>query len=302
MTRSQRLLALAALLAACFCGRASAVPACSQCSVAAGAAQGLLQSSDHLSRLEKSLTTKLCTTRDDQACATGVQAIVQGLARKSETPAEQLCSKQACASSSQANSVECPMCKFIVTTVKARVDTPEAEQKLVDRAVEACKSLPQEFQQQCLDYVAQYAPQIFAIIDDVDPAALCEMVGACVQPPAAVAAAIIDAFNTLQQQRQGGEVVLQQAPNNDDCDTCKLVVLEAGAILRNPDTQKEILDYAEQACHTFHQYEDQCLEYVHQYGPLAIGIVLQYMQPDLVCNELGFCPKPPSPPTGIASA
>ena len=60
------------------------------------------------------------------------------------------------------------------------------------------------------------------------------------------------------------------------------------------DTQKEILVYAHEACHVFPGFQDQCEVYVNMYGPLVLGIVQQYLQPDALCGQLGFCPAPPA--------
>ena len=62
------------------------------------------------------------------------------------------------------------------------------------------------------------------------------------------------------------------------------------------ETQKEILVYAHEACHVFPGFEDQCEMYVNMYGPLVMGIIQQYLQPDAMCGRLGFCPLPPALP------
>ena len=62
------------------------------------------------------------------------------------------------------------------------------------------------------------------------------------------------------------------------------------------ETQKEILEYAHDACHVFPGFEDQCETYVNMYGPLVMGIIQQYLQPDAMCSRLGFCPLPPAVP------
>lgn len=60
------------------------------------------------------------------------------------------------------------------------------------------------------------------------------------------------------------------------------------------ETQKEILVYAHEACHVFPGLEEQCEMYVNMYGPLVMGIIQQYLQPDAMCGRLGFCPLPPA--------
>jgi saposin len=58
------------------------------------------------------------------------------------------------------------------------------------------------------------------------------------------------------------------------------------------DTQKQILEYAKEACQTFGpDFKDQCLNYVELYGPLVVNMVVQYLKPEL-CIEAGYCPKP----------
>ena len=43
------------------------------------------------------------------------------------------------------------------------------------------------------------------------------------------------------------------------------------------------------ACKSFQDYEEMCEQYVDTYGPIVINLLLTYAQPQLVCNELGFC-------------
>lgn len=60
------------------------------------------------------------------------------------------------------------------------------------------------------------------------------------------------------------------------------------------ETQKEVLEYAHEACKAFPGFETQCETYVNMYGPLVLGIIQQYLQPEAMCARLGFCPKPPA--------
>lgn len=68
---------------------------------------------------------------------------------------------------------------------------------------------------------------------------------------------------------------------------------EAAASLSHPpvlqDVQKEVLDYMHDACKSFQDYEEMCEQYVDTYGPIVFNLLLTYAQPQLVCNELGFC-------------
>jgi hypothetical protein len=57
------------------------------------------------------------------------------------------------------------------------------------------------------------------------------------------------------------------------------------------DTQKQILEYAKEACSTLGpNLKDQCLNYVELYGPLVVNMIVQYLKPEL-CIDAGYCPK-----------
>ena len=57
------------------------------------------------------------------------------------------------------------------------------------------------------------------------------------------------------------------------------------------DTQKQILEYAKEACSSLGpNIKDQCLNYVELYGPLVVNMIVQYLKPEL-CIDVGYCPK-----------
>ena len=53
-------------------------------------------------------------------------------------------------------------------------------------------------------------------------------------------------------------------------------------------TQKEVLDYAKEACDVYPDFHDQCLTYVEIYGPQVMNAAVAYMTPEL-CIQLGIC-------------
>jgi saposin len=68
----------------------------------------------------------------------------------------------------------------------------------------------------------------------------------------------------------------------------------ADFVLSLQDTQKQILEYAKEACQAFGpNFKDQCLNYVELYGPLVVNMIVQYLKPQL-CIDAGYCPQPTS--------
>ena len=77
-------------------------------------------------------------------------------------------------------------------------------------------------------------PMAFELVHDLDPEGVCESIKVC-EPVAGASTAVIapkylDAWRSAAQ-RSGAQDLLK---DQDNCDTCKLVVLEGAAILRNP--------------------------------------------------------------------
>jgi len=60
-------------------------------------------------------------------------------------------------------------------------------------------------------------------------------------------------------------------------------------LLQNPDNQKQMKEYVKQGCKAFESFKDDCKEFVEDYFPMAVGIVLSYLQPELLCAQLGYC-------------
>ena len=62
-------------------------------------------------------------------------------------------------------------------------------------------------------------------------------------------------------------------------------------LVASQDTQKQILEYAKEACSGLGpNFKDQCLNYVELYGPLVVNMIVQYLKPEL-CIDAGYCPK-----------
>ncbi|BDA48770.1 probable prosaposin [Coccomyxa sp. Obi] len=193
----------------------------------------------------------------------------------------------------QQNDFNCPICKMLLITIKQELKNPESEKEMIERAHEACKTLPSDWQAPCTAYVDQFGEQIFAYIESIDPTTVCTQFGACLPgqlyskmtvpplPPALVAKAA-----ALRMHAH------ELSATNDFCDTCKMVITEAAAILGNLDTQKQILEYAKEACEAIGpNFKDQCLNYVELYGPLVVNMIVQYLKPQL-CIDAGYCPQP----------
>jgi hypothetical protein len=194
---------------------------------------------------------------------------------------------------SQANDVTCPLCTFVVTTVKAQLSDPATQQEIHDKSMQACGALPEGIMRDtCVQFVEQYEAAIFNYINTMDPQDVCMMLGTCLDarlraaaPAAPLAPQVVAALGPLVR-------LMTALPANDRCDTCKVVVMEMHQVVANPNVQAQLVEYAKQACQLIQSLSVQCQADVDQYAPMVFGMALAYLQPEQVCVQLNMCPAP----------
>ncbi|KAL3143002.1 hypothetical protein ABBQ38_003281 [Trebouxia sp. C0009 RCD-2024] len=197
----------------------------------------------------------------------------------------------------QDQSQNCQLCLAAVTVGEGFLIGSGEIQDLIKKLTDdLCSRFSPEQQQECTELVPAVAAGVIQWARVHWPAEkICESVDLCdatMLSSSQVMAMVDDSAAMLEVTNPTLKAVL--GDNEEKCDTCKLIVTQVATMLRNPETQKEILEYAHDACHVFPGFEDQCEMYVNMYGPLVMGIIQQYLQPDAMCGRLGFCPLPPA--------
>ncbi|MEW5306876.1 MAG: hypothetical protein WDW36_009313 [Sanguina aurantia] len=231
--------------------------------------------------------------------------------RTAVTPAQMCSSVGVCSSSTQAHplavpkqaknplvkvglkDVECGLCEYVVNYVKQEVDDPIAQEQIKNSAIAACKALPNEIATSCMDLITNYGSILVAMIDGVDASTSCLLMGMCAQDVMAFQAPPFPAeVVALFSQLHTLHAAAQQA-NANECDICKVLVLEMHTLLASPSTWQTIDSYAKSLCQSTGTYEAQCSQYVDMYGPLVFGMLQQYLaNPDTICQAISVCPPP----------
>ncbi|GFH19804.1 sulfated glycoprotein 1 [Haematococcus lacustris] len=75
-----------------------------------------------------------------------------------------------------------------------------------------------------------------------------------------------------------------------------MAVIEAHSLISSPSVQAEAIDYTKGMCDSFPSYADLCKQYVDTLAPMVFRMLAQYLQPDMVCTELGMCKPAPAKP------
>ena len=125
----------------------------------------------------------------------------------------------------------------------------------------------------CRDYVEQYGTMVLQFIfESVDPDSVCNDLGFCMSSKAKL---------TLPKLRL-------KAPSKV-CTDCEAFAADVITKLNDPNVQYSIINAVESLCSLLGDNADMCRDYVDQYGQMVIQFVLSSVDPDTVCNDLGFC-------------
>ncbi|DBA91183.1 TPA: hypothetical protein ACH3X2_004060 [Trebouxia sp. C0005] len=198
----------------------------------------------------------------------------------------------------QDQSQNCQLCIAAVTMGEGfLIGSGEVQDMIKVITNNLCSRFAAEQQQECIELVPAVAAGVIQWARVHWPAEkICQSVELC-DAAALTSTQVMAMVDESARMMAAANPGLQAIESDEDkCDTCKLIVTQVATMLRNPETQKEILVYAHEACHVFPGFEDQCEMYVNMYGPLVMGIIQQYLQPDAMCGRLGFCPLPPALP------
>lgn len=137
-----------------------------------------------------------------------------------------------------------------------------------------CDEMVTAFLPLYLEYIAQFD----------DPTLLCHLIRFCSEGPQ----------QPVIQQKYKLFAILNKAKNGtaDSCATCKSIVGELQALVRNPDMQKEIVSLLKaDVCPLFKSSQQQCETYVDEFAPTLFSFLATWLDPDARCTAFGFCPS-----------
>lgn len=212
----------------------------------------------------------------------------------------------------------CPACEFVLQAAMQQLTDPDLQDLVVRVMQTGCVLVPEEDRADCKTRVQDIVDQAAKLAAEVEPHHACAVAGACpataeglgmgakglegfgqgpdaaalaaVAVATARAAAVVRAkvadmgIRVARELQQGvGEV------RGASCEICQIVVIEAAALVADPDTQSSITAAAMSACGLTGNWRDQCSSYVDMYLPVAFNLALAYLKPDPMCHSLGMC-------------
>nr|KAF6322763.1 prosaposin [Pipistrellus kuhlii] len=172
--------------------------------------------------------------------------------------------------------VLCEMCEYVVKELVKMIDSNKTEEEIIHAFDKVCSKLPKSLSEECQEVVDTYGRSILSILlQEASPELVCSMLQLCTKQglPALTA--------HVTQQKDGAF-----------CEVCKKLVGYLDDNLEKNSTKEEILAALEKGCSFLPDpYKNQCDQFVTEYEPMLIEILVEVMEPSYVCSKVGVCPR-----------
>ncbi|XP_033096861.1 prosaposin-like [Anneissia japonica] len=208
------------------------------------------------------------------------------------------------------NDILCDTCTELITELDALLKVDQDQ--VVSTLSSLCDDLrlPGNLSAECKEYVKEYVPLIFEIIESEDPKELCAEMSLCSEADVkATTPAIlseknrsslrnfkgIDKFivSVKEQVQQNVVQAMVKKMLSDDvvCEGCKQTVQFIHDLLANNQTQADIVEALEMVCAYLPQeFQEECREYIELIPEVMTTIADTYFMPDEDCEAVGLCP------------
>jgi hypothetical protein len=178
---------------------------------------------------------------------------------------------------SSAPSEECAMCQELVTVVKAALEQNKTITEITNAVEQMCAAIgntPLKGLKPECDSLAQRIGEIVPlIVDELDPASICAMLGACPSVDQKTAPTL--------------------AAGLDECTVCTVIVKLVETEVQKNTTEEEIKDIVDKLCNylansTLHSLEPEC-RVIEANIDTIIQLIINEADPTAVCTELKYC-------------
>lgn len=176
----------------------------------------------------------------------------------------------------------CNICKTVMKDIQD-LDRSAAVQRKIEGFLETeiCERLG-PYKNECVSLIEKFGAYVFELLaNELDPVSRCQALGFC-----AASNAIRDPTRESTPSKSSG----QRVADTPECTICKILVEKIDEMIKQNVTKQEILDALDKICSLLPEsLRNQCTSFVTQYGPLIIDLLIQEMDPALVCSTLGLC-------------
>lgn len=185
-------------------------------------------------------------------------------------------------------SPECILCQYVVREIKQMIGTNTTEEQIIQALEKVCSYMPEKYTKQCKQFVDTYGHMIIELlIQEMDPEAVCVQIGLCT----GTAQSAADGIAAIPlRPTQGATAKKLEADPTPQCMVCEMIVTELKQMIGDNATEEQIIQSIEKVCRVLpEKYAKQCKEFVDTYGHMVIKLLLEELDPEQICTQLGLC-------------
>ncbi|XP_048256787.1 prosaposin-like [Haliotis rufescens] len=167
-------------------------------------------------------------------------------------------------------SVECTICEFALTEVDQILGNNRSQAAVEAALDKVCDLLPSTISQECVNFVNTYgAAVIKLLIQNLKPDEICKSIGLCAQGVKSV------------KPKVGADV---------GCIICEFVMTTVDSLITANSSQAEVEAALEKVCTLLPAtISAECSQFVQEYGPAVINLLVNKLDPKSVCKTLRLC-------------
>ncbi|XP_076318042.1 prosaposin isoform X17 [Tachypleus tridentatus] len=173
---------------------------------------------------------------------------------------------------------QCTLCNQAVKYLKNEMEHNKPEEAIKAVLENFCHTLPQSNFKECEAFVNKYTEMMVdLLIQEINPEKVCEALKQC---PVS--------FCT---ERERNDILISEVSDSFECLLCKQVMTYLEKELEDKPTEEAIKNALEKVCSILPQsLSKECDDFVKEYADLIIKLLLQELDPNIVCDALKLCP------------
>ncbi|XP_032464693.1 prosaposin isoform X9 [Phocoena sinus] len=179
--------------------------------------------------------------------------------------------------------IYCEVCEYVVKEVVKLIDNNRTEEEIIHALDTVCSKLPSSLSEECQEVVDTYGSSILSILlQEASPELVCSMLHLC-------SSRGLPALTAHVMPRKDGGF----------CEVCEKLVTYLEHNLEKNSTKEQILAAFEKGCSLLPDpYQKQCDQFVTEYEPVLLEILVDVLDPSFVCLKIGACPSARKPLLG----
>ncbi|XP_012969395.1 prosaposin isoform X2 [Mesocricetus auratus] len=198
------------------------------------------------------------------------------------------------------NIIFCQACQFVMKKLSELMSNKATQDLLINAVSKACTLIPAPASTKCTEVIQTYGPSLVDVLLRQVGSSLCGVVRLCSASPDSLGSFEQPAMpiqpGLLKQPEQPKQPALRanvpQKKIGGFCEVCKKLVTYLEHNLEKNSTKEEILAALEKGCSFLPDpYQKECDDFVSEYEPLLVEILVQVMDPSFVCSKIGACPS-----------